>query len=112
MIEIKQSIGLKIRKIRKERGLTQEELADKAGLSPTFIAHIELGNKICSVKSLEKIASALMITSHWLLHPETNQAQYDVSKDKLIMYVMDRTEKEKETLYRIARSLFDSKKKK
>jgi transcriptional regulator with XRE-family HTH domain len=112
MIEIKKSIGQKIRKLRKERGMTQADLAENTGLSNTFIAHIEIGDKICSLSSLEKIASALMTNSHSLLHPETNQAQYDVTKDKLIMYIMDRTEKEKETIYRIAKSLFDPKKKK
>ncbi|MGM9791503.1 MAG: helix-turn-helix domain-containing protein, partial [Candidatus Cryptobacteroides sp.] len=37
-------IGQKIRKIRKAHGLSQEELAEKVGISTTHMSHIETGN--------------------------------------------------------------------
>ena len=37
-------IGQRIRKIRKAHGLSQEELAEKIGISTTHMSHIETGN--------------------------------------------------------------------
>lgn len=110
MTELQKNIGLKIRKLRKERGFTQEELAEKSGLHTTFIAHIELGNKVCSIKSLEKIAAALMVSVHTLMEPE-KKANYENKKDKLLSYIMDKSDSEKELIYNIAKSIFEKNKK-
>lgn len=50
-----------IARIRKGARLTQEELADKTGLSLTFIGYIEIGKKRPALKTLNKIASALKV---------------------------------------------------
>jgi len=54
-------IGKKIKEFRKDLNLTQEELAHRAGIHPTFLAHIERGKKIASVNTLNKIAKSLKI---------------------------------------------------
>lgn len=51
-------IGHEIRKARDEQGLTQTELASKAGVSRPTVARVELGVAI-SIATLEKIADAL-----------------------------------------------------
>lgn len=48
-----------LRELRQEKGLSQEELADKAGLHRTYISQIERGLKSPSLRSLEQIAEAL-----------------------------------------------------
>lgn len=55
-------IGDRIRNIRKEKGLSQEELAFKASLHSTYIGQIERGEKNATLESIEKIASALNVT--------------------------------------------------
>ena len=50
-------IGSKIRQLREERGLTQEELAQSIGLSSEFISHLELGKRSPSLDSLSHIAN-------------------------------------------------------
>lgn len=50
--------GLKVKEIRKEKGLSQEELADKAGLHRTYIGMIERAEKNITLINIEKIASA------------------------------------------------------
>lgn len=50
-----------VAKIRKDLGLTQEQLAEKTGLCRTFIAEIESGRKHPGVYSLAKIAIALEV---------------------------------------------------
>lgn len=56
-------IGLKIAYYRKLRGLTQEELAERVGLTPAFIGHIEAPNisKAISMDTLFDIATLLEI---------------------------------------------------
>jgi transcriptional regulator with XRE-family HTH domain len=50
---------LPIRAIRKHRGLTQMEVAERAGLRQGYIADIEAGKKKGSAASLKAIAAAL-----------------------------------------------------
>ncbi len=66
--KLRKIIGERIRSFRKQRGLTQQELADKADLHHTFIAHIESGRKVCSIKSLSRIANGLNISVEILLN--------------------------------------------
>jgi transcriptional regulator with XRE-family HTH domain len=56
---INEQVGFNIRRIREERGLSQEELATLAGLHRAYLGQIERGEKNIGLKNLEKIASAL-----------------------------------------------------
>lgn len=62
-------IGLKIRKYRIERGLTQEELANKVGISYSYLTQIEAPNvvKKMSLEVLYDIADTLDIDIKELL---------------------------------------------
>lgn len=62
-VEKYRQIGLKIAYYRKLRGLTQEELAERVGLTPAFIGHLEAPNimKALSLDALFDIAEALEI---------------------------------------------------
>lgn len=55
----KVKLGEKIRELRRETGLTQEELAEKAGVSVNFIGKAERGESAASVRTLRVIARAL-----------------------------------------------------
>jgi transcriptional regulator with XRE-family HTH domain len=54
-------IGKRIQKRRKEVGLTQEELAEKAGISRAYMGYIEQGRNAPSLEILEKIANLLKL---------------------------------------------------
>jgi transcriptional regulator with XRE-family HTH domain len=53
--------GDRVRLVRKDLGLSQEELADKAGLHRTYIGMIERGEKNITLTNIEKISKALGI---------------------------------------------------
>ena len=54
------TMGQIIKKLRKGRGFTQEELAEKSGVSRTTISNLENdSNKTVNTRTLNKIASAL-----------------------------------------------------
>ncbi len=54
-------LGRKIQKIRQEKSITQEQLAEKVGVSTTWIGYIETGYKRPNLKMIYKIARALGI---------------------------------------------------
>ena len=53
--------GKVLRKLRKDAGLTQEELGLEADLQRNYISSLELGEKQPTITSIFKIASALKI---------------------------------------------------
>ena len=57
--EILFRFGENVRKIRKEKGLSQEELAFKAELHRTYIGMIERAEKNITLINIQKIANAL-----------------------------------------------------
>ena len=46
------SIGTRIRAMRKERGMTQEQLAEATGIGSTHVSHVENGTTKLSVQTL------------------------------------------------------------
>ena len=72
MNEIPIEIMLKtnIRRLRTELGWSQEKLAEKAEISPSYVTQIELGNRSPSIDIIEKIAIALGIEYRVLFTPE------------------------------------------
>lgn len=57
--EQSRKIGEKIRKLREDKHLTQEELAMEAGLNRAYIGYIERGERNPSTETISKIAKAL-----------------------------------------------------
>jgi transcriptional regulator with XRE-family HTH domain len=56
------NLGLNLRRQRGTRSLTQEGLAEKANLDPTYISGIERGVRNPSVLSVVRLARALEVT--------------------------------------------------
>lgn len=61
-------IGQKIRKYRKEKGMSQEQLAEKVNISVTHMSHIETANTKLSLPVLVDIATVLQVQTDELLH--------------------------------------------
>lgn len=59
--------GKQVRKIRLEQNLSQEELADKAGVHRTYIGMIERAEKNITLENIEKIAKALKVSPKELI---------------------------------------------
>ena len=57
-----QKFGDKVREERHKLGLSQEELASRAGVHRTYIGMIERAEKNITLENIEKIATALKIT--------------------------------------------------
>lgn len=61
-MDLKTQIGLRIKELRTEKNLTQEEVAWKAEIDRTFMNHVENGRRNVSIESLEKICIGLDIS--------------------------------------------------
>ena len=59
--------GQRVRYLRKEKGLTQAKLAEKANLTNNYISNIETQHSIPSLETLVKICAALEVTPNDLL---------------------------------------------
>jgi transcriptional regulator with XRE-family HTH domain len=62
----RKAFGKRLRKIRKEHGLSQEKLGELAGLHRTYIGAIERGEESVSVDNVAKIAKALKVKQSYL----------------------------------------------
>lgn len=60
-MEIKEKFGKQVKKLRLEKGLSQEALALLADLDRTYIPSIEKGERNVSIIVIEKIANALKV---------------------------------------------------
>jgi len=58
---VRKFLGQRVRALRKQRGLSQERLGDRAGLSGKFIGEVERGEKSISIDSLYRVSVALEI---------------------------------------------------
>ena len=61
------AIGSRIREVRKIKGLTLEQLAERAEISANFLWEIEQGRKGMKVQNLAKLAAALDVSADFLL---------------------------------------------
>lgn len=60
-------VGRNIRRIRKARGLTQEQLAEEAGMAMRYLSGVERGEENPTLRFLAKIAEALGVPPAELL---------------------------------------------
>ncbi len=60
-------MSMRLKKLRQSRGLTQGQLAEKAGFSRAYIARLEIGRHDPTLSTLEKLAKALKVKAGKLL---------------------------------------------
>jgi transcriptional regulator with XRE-family HTH domain len=65
------AIGSRVKQRRRELSLTQETLAEKAGLSKSFVSEVEGGQASASGLMYLRLAEALEVSVEWLLTGET-----------------------------------------
>ncbi|WP_116950166.1 helix-turn-helix domain-containing protein [Jiangella endophytica] len=61
------AFGARVRELRRELGLSQEDLADRANLHRTYVGSIERGERNVALLNIHRLARALGVTARDLL---------------------------------------------
>lgn len=88
--DIKKLFGRRIKELRKQKGMTQEQLAEKTGVFPRNISKIECGQTFVTSQTLAKIISVLEVKPSDLFNFEHNQDK-DELKQELIHAIQNET---------------------
>ena len=61
-------LGARIKELRKRKGLSQDQLAEKVGIESKYLSRLEVGKRAPSFDTLEKIADSLAVELHELFN--------------------------------------------
>ena len=66
-MDIRKRLGSNLKRLRLERGWSQEEFADRAGIHRTYVSDIERGARNPTITIVEKLAKPLRVSASILL---------------------------------------------
>lgn len=107
MSETDKNVGERIRFYRLQKGLSQEQLAFKAEINPSYIGQIELGKKSTTIKTLDKIVNALDITFEDIFSFDkdmNNSSEFPII-DKIKVQLKDRSIEDQDSIYNIMKQI-------
>ncbi len=96
-------IGIRIRRLRKEKNLTQEQLAEKINISTTHMSHIETGATKLSLPVLVDIAHSLNTSVDDLLCDK--EYVFSEYKEMILYSIADCSQKELKIIYSVISAL-------
>ena len=76
-------MGIRISQRRKELHMTQEQLAEKMGVSLQTVSCIELGKKAIRPENLANLCTYLEVTADYILYGKRNEQQMSDTVSKL-----------------------------
>ncbi len=101
---IKKQLGARIKKLRQDRGYSQEQFAEKLGIASRTLCGIEIGKNFFTADTLEKILETLEITPEDLFMVNYLKPR-EMLVDEIIEKVKSIKDREKiEIIYKIIKS--------
>jgi len=106
---VEKLIGISIARIRKDRELTQAQLAEMIDTTVETISRLERGVSVPSLKTLEKISKALHVHFKELFNFEYPSLKKPSSKEseKLLAYLHTKRPEDIRMCYRILKNIFE-----
>jgi transcriptional regulator with XRE-family HTH domain len=105
-MDITEEIGNRIRYYRKDRKLSQEELAEISGLHSSYIGQLERGIKSPSVDTIYKITKGLDVTmADFLRNIEMFDTDEDTYAMKSYLLIEQENESDQKHLYEIIKNI-------
>lgn len=108
MSEYAKLIGENIRALRRDRGLSQEQLALRADINASYMGQVERGEKNPTIDVLGKISQALQIPLEKIVqldHSSSSLAESDGYADKIAHQINGLSLKEQEAVYKFVKQL-------
>jgi transcriptional regulator with XRE-family HTH domain len=101
----KKLIGLRIKELRRRRGLSQEDVAERADTSPNYLSRMERGTENPTLDMLIKISEALEVDM-WELLDFKHQESAKILKEMLKKFANEIGDQEKlKTAVRVIRAI-------
>ena len=106
MNNLQLKLGQRIQEIRRNRGITQEKLAETLGMDVTSLSKIEIGKNYPKPETLEKISEALGVEPEvlFMFKEMTSEEDYINGIVKNLNFLKDSKEK-LEILYELSKRL-------
>ena len=101
-------IGVSIKQIRNRQNITQEQLAEKVGISTNFLACIETGLKKGSFETYVNIANALHVTLDTITSGVVSSCEENPLKDKLDYCFNNASPDTQELIVKIVQNITDT----
>ena len=103
-MNIKKQLGAKIKRIRQNRGYTQEQLAEKVNIATRTLCGIENGENFVTAETLEKVFEVLDVTSTELFALDHLKPQ-DELIDEIVSDIQNLKDRNKiEIVYKIVKA--------
>lgn len=97
------AIGQRMQKLRRERNITQEQIANALGVTVAFISNVENNRAKMNLRVLYHYARILDVSIDYILQPGTPEdTSADLTLDREILHILKKYSREdKERLIRI-----------
>ena len=103
---IKEELGKKIKRMRVNRGLTQEQLAEAVDVSQRTLSGIEIGENFVTAETLDKIIKALSTTSEELFATSHLKEEQELIKEiEKNLRTISKNPTKLDILYNVTKSL-------
>jgi len=95
----------RVNELRRARGMTQQQLADKVGCSKMQVSGIERGKREFSLSMMQRFATALGVTAGELLHADDNAFLLAEEERIMIERMRAATPEQREQLHRVTEAV-------
>jgi len=106
MSDIMERFSKRVRDMRQLRGISQEQLALKAGINVSFLGQIERGTKKPTIDTIDKLLDALDISYQDFFDFESDVNQGSAVLDKIMYELKPRPVEEQQLIYDLMRKIF------
>lgn len=106
MTELVKRLGNRIRFLRKEKGMSQEQLGELSGLHTNYVGQVERGEKNVTVESLEKICRGLGVSMEDLFRHIDPSPQPDELR-QLVDLLTERSKHDRALALKLVKAVFE-----
>jgi transcriptional regulator with XRE-family HTH domain len=108
MSQWENSVGQRIREARLRANLSQERLAERAGLAAGYISQIETGRKVPSAKAISRISEALQTDmANFLMSDREPSPESNMMISRIVRLLDSRPESDLRLAYDILSRIFE-----
>lgn len=104
-VNIKKQLGLKIKRLRQKRGMTQEQLAEKIDIATRTLCGIENGENFMTADTLEKIFEVLNISAGELFAFDHLKPQEELIREIIQDLHKIKNREKVETIYKLVKAV-------